>query len=245
MKRLSILTAALLFCGQAFAVNSINFAADLNYANKTYSAQINDITPAAAATDVITISGVAGKVIRVNRIELTGDATSNSILDFYLYKRTTLNTGGTSTYQLPAQHDSLYPVAPVITNSGFVVGQAYAVAASSTACTSIGAASNTVTQNFIATGTSASTCIATKSASAPVKLYSANPSALGIGTMLRGIHYPLASTGTALPWVEDFGTRTGQTIVLRGPNESLAVNLAGQSIPSNTSLYALIEWTEE
>lgn len=72
----------------------------------TYSFSINDFTPVATPTDVLTLSGAAGKIIRVNAVEITADATAAGIFDFYLYKRLAANTGGTATNPLPVIHDS-------------------------------------------------------------------------------------------------------------------------------------------
>ena len=66
-----------------------------------------DITPVATATDVLVLKGSATKVIRVTRAGLLGTATAASIYDLYLTKRTTANTGGTSTAPTPSKSDSL------------------------------------------------------------------------------------------------------------------------------------------
>ena len=66
-----------------------------------------DITPVATATDVLALKGSATKVIRVTRAAILGSATAASIYDLYLTKRTTANTGGTSTAPTPSKSDSL------------------------------------------------------------------------------------------------------------------------------------------
>lgn len=73
----------------------------------TYSYTAVDITPVATATDIITLTGSATKVIKVSQVCVGGSATAASVYDTYLYKRTTADTGGTSTNPTPAQHDSL------------------------------------------------------------------------------------------------------------------------------------------
>lgn len=220
-----------------------------NSARQTFSIQFADITPVATATDVITITGQTGKVIRINKLEVTGDATGVGVVDFYFYKRFTANTGGTSTSQLAVEHDSQWPIDNIITNTGFVIGQTYIISGTSTACNTIGASANTIGIIFIATATSASTCIATESTYASIKLYSANPSALGYGQLIRANHYALpAATATGYPgapWVEEFGTRNDQELVLRGPNESLSFNLGGATLPAGLNVYVAITWTEE
>ena len=65
-----------------------------------------DITPEATATDVLVLKGSATKIIRITRAGILGSATAASIYDLYLTKRTTANTGGTSTAPTPSQSDS-------------------------------------------------------------------------------------------------------------------------------------------
>jgi hypothetical protein len=224
---------------------------DPNYANKTFSAQIANITPAALATDVFTLTGSPSKIVRVTTIRVTGSATGASGIDFLVYKRTALDTAGTATNTIPVQSDSFYPIASTVTNSSFVVGNSYVINSFpvSTACNTIGAAANTAGTNFVATGTTASTCSATLASTAQVKVYSINPTALGYGLLLRADHYallPAAAPAVAInPWLLNFGQGNEQAAVLRGVNESLAFNLNGQVIPAGTSLTALITWTEE
>lgn len=76
-------------------------------AKATYSISVNDFTPTATPTDVLTLSGASGKIIRVNYIEITADASAAGMFDFYLYKRLLANTLGTATNPLPVIHDSL------------------------------------------------------------------------------------------------------------------------------------------
>lgn len=163
---------------------------------QTYSAVIADLTPAALATDVMVISGSATKTIKINRIQITADATSPSVLDFYVYKRSAADTGGTSSAVSIIAHDS--------TNA---------------------------------------------TATASVLAYSANPSALGAGTLIRADHYALpaaASTGyPGVPWIEDFGNRNDQQIILHGTSEVVGIGFNGQTIPAGTVVYITIEWTEQ
>ena len=65
-----------------------------------------DITPVATATDVLVLKGSATKIVRVTRASILGSATAASIYDLYLIKRTTANTGGTSTAPTPTTSDS-------------------------------------------------------------------------------------------------------------------------------------------
>lgn len=75
----------------------------------TYSSSVNDFTPAATPTDVFCLVGSATKTILVTKIEVTPTASANGSLDFYVYKRTTANTNGTSAAQSIALHDSNNP----------------------------------------------------------------------------------------------------------------------------------------
>jgi len=164
---------------------------------QTYSAVVSDLTPAIGATDIFTLSGSATKTVFVTAIEIIADATAVGIVDFYLYKRTAANTGGTSSSLAPTPHDS---------------------------------------QNAAAT--------------AVAKQYSANPSALGAGTLWRGGHLALpAATATGYPqtpWLIDLNGHKGQPLVLRGASEFLAVNLAGEwtGTPAGLSVYINAEWIE-
>lgn len=72
----------------------------------SYRVQVADIVPAATATDVFTLCGSATKVIRVNRIQVTADSTAPAVIDFYVFKRSAANTGGTSTAPTISKFDS-------------------------------------------------------------------------------------------------------------------------------------------
>lgn len=80
----------------------------------TYSYVAADVTPVATATDVITLTGVTGKVVRVTKVTVSGVATAASIYDVYLVKRSTLNTGGAATNPTETRMDSLDPPASAI-----------------------------------------------------------------------------------------------------------------------------------
>lgn len=80
-------------------------------------------------------------------------------------------------------------------------------------------------------------------------LYTANPSALGAGTGLEGdkIYLPAQATPASEPthWMVDYTGVEAKCPILRNANESITINLAGQTLPTGTSLYLYIEWTEE
>jgi len=84
---------------------------------------------------------------------------------------------------------------------------------------------------------------------AVVRAYSANPATLGTGTFMFGDHYALANASNSgipvFPWIEDFGIRNTQPIILRGVNQSFCFSLNGDTVPSGTNIYVSIEWTEE
>lgn len=172
------------------------FAVSPESTKATYHAVIADITPVATATDLLVISGSATKTIRVVKVQASANATGAGTLDFYVFKRTAANTGGTTAAVTPAQHDSADP-APTAT----------------------------------------------------VVRYTANATGLGAGTLVTADHYvmpPLLTPGFhSVPWMEVFGNKNDKGIVLRGTAQSLAFSLNGQTIPSGTSLYVVIEWTEE
>jgi len=77
----------------------------------TYSYTVNDYTPTTSATAMLSICGSSTKTVRVRRVLVGGDATANAIYDVYLFKRTTLNTGGTATSPTATLHDSKNPTA--------------------------------------------------------------------------------------------------------------------------------------
>lgn len=70
----------------------------------TYSASITALVPAAAATDIFTISGAANFKIQVLRIVLGGVATAATLADVKIVKRSTLDTGGTSSNPTKVAH---------------------------------------------------------------------------------------------------------------------------------------------
>jgi hypothetical protein len=72
----------------------------------TYSATIVGLASAATATDIFTITGTATKTVRVTHIEISGTQTTASEVVFQLIKRSTANTGGTSTAPAGTPHDS-------------------------------------------------------------------------------------------------------------------------------------------
>lgn len=71
----------------------------------TYSAS-NSFTLAASATDIFAITGSASKTVRINRVQISGNATSAVNIPVTLVKRSTANTGGTTGAPSVVPHDS-------------------------------------------------------------------------------------------------------------------------------------------
>lgn len=91
---------------QSAQADGKSFGVSTNGTRATFHYVAQDITPVATATDVVVLSGSASKVIRVTKVSVVGTATAASIYDHYIVKRTTANTGGTSTTKTAAQSDS-------------------------------------------------------------------------------------------------------------------------------------------
>jgi len=71
-----------------------------------FSTSIATTTPASAATDFLTIYGATGKVVRILSIDISGTATALADLKVFLIKRSSTNTGGTSSAQTAVPFDS-------------------------------------------------------------------------------------------------------------------------------------------
>lgn len=74
----------------------------------TYSAGFVGLVPPASATDIFTITGSATKTVRIKFIQMSASTTSGSGVAFNLsiVKRSTANSGGTSTTATAVPHDS-------------------------------------------------------------------------------------------------------------------------------------------
>ena len=73
---------------------------------QTYSANIVGLVPAALATDIFTITGSAGKVVKIRALRVTATRTANGTIDVLLVKRSAANTLGTSTAPTRVPNDS-------------------------------------------------------------------------------------------------------------------------------------------
>jgi hypothetical protein len=73
----------------------------------TYSASVTDLTVAAAATDIFTLTGSATKTIRITHFSISGtETTAKQFYDVIMLKRSTANTLGTSTTRTAVPYDS-------------------------------------------------------------------------------------------------------------------------------------------
>lgn len=72
---------------------------------KTYSASVN-AAPAAAATDIFTITGNATTTVYITKVIISGSETTFGLVDTSLIKRSTVDTGGTSAGVTATPNDS-------------------------------------------------------------------------------------------------------------------------------------------
>jgi len=73
--------------------------------SKTYSASTN-ITPAASATDIFTITGNGTTTVFVTKIRLSGTQTTGGLVNVSAIKRSSADSGGTSSSVTAVPHDS-------------------------------------------------------------------------------------------------------------------------------------------
>jgi hypothetical protein len=78
---------------------------DFEKNSRTYSAVAN-VTAAAAATDLVTITGSATTTVYVTRVTISGTQTTAGLVDVVLLTRSTANTGGTSGAVTAVAHDT-------------------------------------------------------------------------------------------------------------------------------------------
>lgn len=83
----------------------------------TYSTNVIGLSPASSPTDVFTITGSSTKTIRILKFVLTATKTTGSTVDIVILKRSTANTGGTSTNPTKVSHDSNDPAATATINA--------------------------------------------------------------------------------------------------------------------------------
>lgn len=105
--------------GNSITVDGTISAIPLDGTKTSYSAGTSGLVLVASATDVFTITGSATKTIRVTRVEFTATTTSGSgtAANLSLIKRSTANSGGTSSTANIAPHDSTNAAATAVVRS--------------------------------------------------------------------------------------------------------------------------------
>jgi hypothetical protein len=100
---------------------------------ETYGATQKSLVPAASATDVFTITGSASKTVYIHKIIVTGNRTAHAHDLIVLIKRSTANSGGTSSTLTSVSYDSTNAAATAVVRSytanptlGTAVGEIYA-----------------------------------------------------------------------------------------------------------------------
>ena len=116
----------------AVDANGVQFV-DVEGTLPTYAATAYDYTPYATATDMFVLQNPAnsGSLLNITQINISGTAQSAATMDVYVFIRTSLNTGGTSSAVTPAKYDSrngspkgtalTYSVAPTVPSGSMVV----------------------------------------------------------------------------------------------------------------------------
>jgi len=85
--------------------------AESNITKWSYAACVNSLTPPATPTDMATITGSATRTIKVTRVVFSSTQTTAGINTFFLVKRSTANSGGTSASVTAVPLDSTNPAA--------------------------------------------------------------------------------------------------------------------------------------
>jgi len=83
---------------------------NIPFCRSTYSVGVAGLVPVANATDIFTITGSASKTIYVKKITVSGTQSTASHRNILLIKRSTANSGGTSTTPTIVGLDSNNPV---------------------------------------------------------------------------------------------------------------------------------------
>jgi hypothetical protein len=78
----------------------------VSFTIKTYSAAIAVLSPAGSPTDVLTLLGAAGVITKVQRIRASGISTLGGTIVLRVIKRSSADTGGTSSTVTAVSHDS-------------------------------------------------------------------------------------------------------------------------------------------
>jgi hypothetical protein len=90
--------------------------ADNEPERNTYRAFMFALAPSGVVQDVLQLAGVAGKVIRLKSLIVSGAATAATNMGVYLFKRTALSTGGTPTAVTKVASDTADAAASAVLN---------------------------------------------------------------------------------------------------------------------------------
>ena len=83
----------------------------------TYCASITGLVAATTPTDIFTITGSATKTIKILCVEVTVTATTAIFYNLIFLKRSTANSGGTSTNPTVVPRDSANPAGTAVVNA--------------------------------------------------------------------------------------------------------------------------------
>lgn len=178
LTRIALVGAALLAVAgnaSAQAFNTIQVTTPIT--QRTYEASIVGLAPAASATDLFTVTGAAGKIVKVTRVECSGTATAAGAASLVALVRSTANSAGTSTTPTIVAADQL-------DGAGAAVVRAYT--ANPTVGTSLGAV------RVVSLGLAAA---ASATAAAPVNWTFGNDVGTRTGIVLRGAAQVFALNG--------------------------------------------------
>lgn len=106
--------AALAASHEANAQRPQQVVATIPTRTATYHAGVVGFTPAASATDFVTLVGSATSVVRVKSLECTGTSTANGSTGVRVVRRTTADTGGTAVAMPVFQSDTTDPTASAV-----------------------------------------------------------------------------------------------------------------------------------
>ncbi len=87
------------------------------FAPPTYSASITGLITALTATDIASIGGSDSKTITITKIVITGNAGTAITSDVSIIKRSSANSGGTSSTATAVPYDSQDPAATAVVKS--------------------------------------------------------------------------------------------------------------------------------
>lgn len=104
--RLAILSFAAIAAFSALPASAQFVQSNNGVRGNTYAASGVGIAVAATATDVFTLKGSASRIVTVTAVDCSGSATGAGVALIQLIKRSTTNTGGTSTAPTPVSFDT-------------------------------------------------------------------------------------------------------------------------------------------